>query len=265
MRFQDKTYVMGIVNATPDSFSDGGRYLDPDQAVEHALTLVQEGADLIDIGAESTRPGFTPVGFEEEWRRLEPILDKIVRRVEVGISIDTYKPEIARQAIAHGATIINDIWGGKRDATMYEVIAASDVTYVMMHNNTDEPIYEGDIVNKVVTDLRHQIDSAQSHGVQREQIVLDPGIGFGKTVEQNIALLARLEQLVALGFPVLIGTSRKSMIGHVLSLPVDQREEGTAATVAIAIHKGASIVRVHDVLAMKRVTTMSDAIIRYHG
>ncbi len=257
-----RTLIMGILNVTPDSFSDGGRYCDIERALEHAQDMVAAGADLIDVGAESTRPGYTTLTYGEEWSRLAPILPLLREKIRLPLSLDTYKARIAEQAIAMGIDIINDVWGGMKDPAMFSVVARSGAPYVLMHNANGRDPIEGDIVDVVCGDLLHQIELALAAGVREEQIFLDPGIGFGKTTAQNLALINQLDKIKGLGFPVLIGTSRKSVIGRVLDVPVTERVEGTAATVAVAIARGADIVRVHDVREMARVAKMTDSLVR---
>lgn len=255
-----RTLVMGILNVTPDSFSDGGRYVDVDRAVAHAHELIAAGADILDIGGESTRPGFTPVEPEEELDRILPVIRALVNQCKVPLSIDTYKAEVADRAMAAGAHIINDIWGAKWDPRMAEVAAKWDVPIILMHNrdNMDYTDFFADLLK----DLQESVKIAMSGGVKAEKIILDPGIGFVKTLEHNLETMRRLDEIVALGYPVLLGTSRKSLIGRVLDLPVDQRVEGTAATVALGVAKGCRIMRVHDVKEMKRVVKMMDAMLQ---
>lgn len=257
-----RTLVMGILNVTPDSFSDGGRFLSLANAVERARQMVDSGANLLDIGAESTRPGHTPLTVSQEWARLEAILPAVRAAVDVPISIDTYKAETARMALASGADIVNDVWGGLHDDEMFRIVADSGAPYVLMHNSVDRPRLEGDIVKVVRDELAQRAEVALAARIAADRIILDPGIGFGKTMEQNMRLINHLDALKSLGFPILIGTSRKSFIGHVLGLPVSERVEGTAATVALAIARGADIIRVHDVEKMVRVVRMMDAMVR---
>lgn len=257
-----RTLIMGILNITPDSFSDGGRYLAVEQAVEHAQQMVIAGADIIDIGAESTRPHAEQLSLAEEWQRLEPVLALLRAAVSIPLSIDTYKAEVARRALASGVDIVNDVWGGVRDPLMNRVVAESAAHYVIMHNDFGQPEVTSDIVQHVQNGLQRLVDAAITAGVGPERIWLDPGIGFGKTVKQNLDLINRLDELSVLGFPLLIGTSRKSVIGHVLDLPIFERVEGTAAMVSIAIARGADVVRVHDVTEMTRVARMTDALVR---
>ena len=255
-----RTYVMGVVNVTPDSFSGDGLAGRTADAVEQAVGFEAEGADIIDVGAESTRPGHAPVSVEEELSRLLPVLEGIVEAVSIPVSVDTYKPEVARLAVECGASMINDVWGPKVGEGMASVAAEAGVPLVLMHNQ-DGTEYE-DVVTDVAARLRRAAETAEETGVRNEGIILDPGIGFGKTADHNLQILNRLDPLKELGYPLLVGTSRKSTIGFVLDLPVEERLEGTAATVALAIAGGADIVRVHDVKEMVRVARMSDAIVR---
>ena len=255
-----RTYVMGILNATPDSFSGDGLGGDTCKAVDLALRLESEGADILDVGAESTRPGSVPVSVEEELERLIPALEAISTRVRIPISVDTSKPEVARRALQAGATIINDQWGLQGDPAMAQVAADSGAPVVLMHNQRGSRY--NDLISDIKASLARSISAAVDAGVSTENLVLDPGIGFGKTPEQNLEVLRRLQEIKALGFPLLVGASRKSTIGLVLGLPVDQRVEGTSATVSLSIREGADIVRVHDVQHMVRVSRMTDAVAR---
>ncbi|AFH66022.1 dihydropteroate synthase [Paenibacillus caseinilyticus] len=256
-----RTLIMGILNVTPDSFSDGGRYIDPASAVERAKQMLEEGADILDIGGESTRPGFAPVPLEEELRRVLPAIRAIREAgIKVPISIDTYKAETARQALEAGATWLNDIWCLQKDEAMARIAAEYAAPIVLMHNRT-EPVY-ANFIQDVVDDLQRTVERARAAGIAEEQIILDPGIGFAKTYEQNLQLMNHLERIVGLGFPVLLGTSRKRMIHQTLQLPPHDVVEGTAATVALGVAQGCRIMRVHDVRAMRRVADMTDAIIR---
>ncbi|BDG45511.1 MULTISPECIES: dihydropteroate synthase [Parageobacillus] len=254
-----KTMVMGIVNVTPDSFSDGGRFYDLDRAVEHAKQLVADGADIIDIGGESTRPGAEKVSLEEELRRVIPVVKAVAQEVDVPISVDTYKAEVAKQAIEAGAHIINDVWGAKADEKMAEVAAFYDVPIILMHNRHD--LQYRDLISDMISDLMESVAIVKRAGVKDENIILDPGIGFAKTFEHNLEIMRRLDEFAKLGYPLLLGTSRKRFIGHVLDLPVDERVEGTGATVCFGITKGAHIVRVHDVLPIARMVKMMDAML----
>ena len=255
-----RTYVMGILNATPDSFSGDGLGADTCKAVDLALRMESEGADILDVGAESTRPGSVPAPVEEELERLIPALEAISSRVRIPISVDTYKPEVVRRALQAGATIINDQWGLQGDPAMAQVAADSGAPVVLMHNQRGSRY--NDLISDIKASLARSISAAVDAGVSTENLVLDPGIGFGKTPEQNLEVLHRLQEIKALGFPLLVGASRKSTIGLVLGLPVDQRVEGTSATVSLSIREGADIVRVHDVQHMVRVSRMTDAVVR---
>ena len=255
-----KTYIMGILNVTADSFSDGGKYLDAEQATERAQQMVADGADIIDIGGESTRPGFIPVDAEEEIRRVIPVVERLIPILKAPVSVDTTKAAVAEQALAAGAHIINDIWGFQREPDLARISAKYDAGVILMHNR-DRSEYQ-DIIADIIAFLRNGVAIARKAGIKEERIVLDPGIGFGKDLSQNLEVMRRLTELQALDFPVLMGTSRKSMIGKVLNLPVHERVEGTAATVALSIAYGADFVRVHDVKEMKRVAAMTDAMVR---
>ncbi|WP_172143236.1 dihydropteroate synthase [Brevibacillus sp. HB1.3] len=256
----ERTLVMGILNVTPDSFSDGGRYVDVEAALAQARAMVEAGADLIDIGGESTRPGSEAVDEATELDRVLPVIRMLSQELSVPLSIDTYKAAVAERAIMEGAHIINDVWGAKRDPRMAEVAARLDVPIILMHNREDTDYH--DFFPNYIKDLRESVQIALQAGVKQERIILDPGIGFVRTVEQNLETMRRLDDLVGLGYPVLLATSRKRMIGHVLDLPVDERVEGTAATVALGAAKGCHMVRVHDVKEMKRVTKMMDAMLK---
>lgn len=255
-----RTLVMGILNATPDSFSDGGRHNEADAAAAHAVKMVSEGADIIDIGGESTRPGFEPISVEEELRRLLPVIDAVRKALpHIPISIDTYKAETARHTLEAGAHIINDIWGLKYDPEM-AVVAADYGCPVIINHNRSARDYK-DLVPDVLADLRSSVEIALQAGVAEDQIWLDPGLGFAKDYEDNMELMSRLSELAALGYPVLLGTSRKRFIKQTLDLPVDELVEGTTTTTALGIAQGCQIVRVHDVLANKRTAMMADAIL----
>jgi dihydropteroate synthase len=256
--YAQKTLIMGILNATPDSFSDGGRFNQIELAVERAIDLVQQGADIIDIGGESTRPGHVEVSIDEELERVIPIIQAISAAVKVPISIDTYKAEVAEQALKAGAHIINDVWGGKADIRMAEVAANYQAPIILMHNRNNRNY--GQFYRDVVNDLFESIAMMKAAGVKDENIILDPGIGFAKNLTENIQMMRDLDKLVAIGYPVLLGTSRKTMIGQVLDLPISERMEGTGATVCYGIQKGCQIVRVHDVKEISRMATMMDAL-----
>jgi dihydropteroate synthase len=251
---------MGIINVTPDSFSDDGLLADLDAAVAFGRGMVEAGADVLDVGGMSSRPGHQEISVAEERRRVMGVLPGLRAVVEVPISIDTYRLEVAAAAVEAGATIINDIWGLQREPRLAELAAANRSGLVLMHNQ-DGTSY-ADLIPDIVESLARSVAVAESAGVPREDIIIDPGIGFGKTAEQNLEVLRRLGELKTLGLPILLGTSRKSTIGKVLGLPVEDRIEGTAATVALGIAGGADIVRVHDVAPMVRVARMSDAIVR---
>jgi dihydropteroate synthase len=255
-----RTYVMGIINVTPDSFSGDGLSSDVQAAVDQALRFEEEGADFLDVGAESTRPGHAPITVDEELARLIPALEAIVPRVRLPVSVDTYKSQVARRAIEAGAVIINDVWGLKADPQLATVAAELGTPLILMHNQLTRQYR--DLLPDIFSSLSHSIGLACSAGVPKENIVIDPGIGFGKTPDHNLEILQRLKEFKALGYPLLVGTSRKSTIGLVLGLPVDQRVEGTAATVVLSIAGGADIVRVHDMQQMVRVCRMTDAIVR---
>jgi dihydropteroate synthase len=263
---------MGVINVSPDSFSGDG-LADVEGAPAKAERLASEGADIIDIGGESTRPDSTPISIDEELRRVIPAVEKLSHKISLPLSVDTYKLEVASQAIDAGADIINDIWGLKKEPRLAQLAAQKSVPIVLMSNQRGSPCR--DIMSAVISDLKRAIKQALDAGVPRENIIIDPGIGFGKTQEQNLEVLRRLEALQTLGRPILLGSSRKSFIGWVLDLtaeqrssevafvpPDDQRLEGTAATIAIGISKGVDIVRVHDVKEMARVCKMSDALVR---
>ncbi len=262
----DHTLIMGILNVTPDSFSDGGRYLQIDRAVEQGLRLIEEGADLLDIGGESTRPGSMPVDEKEEARRVVPVLRELSRQTSVPLSVDTYKSGIARQALAEGACVVNDISGLTFDPRMAEVIAQAQAGLVIMHMKGTprdmqlEPFYT-DVVREVRAFLRSRKEAALAAGIPENRIVVDPGIGFGKRQQDNLTLLCRLDQL-NLGSPILVGPSRKSFIGAILNLPPEERLHGTAAAVTAAVLQGADVVRVHDVKEMKQAVAVAEALRR---
>ncbi len=253
-------YVMGILNVTPDSFSDGGRFNDVEHALEHAEQMIKDGADIIDVGGESTRPGHVKISVAEEIERTCFVIEAIKENFDIPVSLDTYKPEVAEAGLLAGADLINDIWGLKRDDRMAPLIARYGVPCCLMHNRHDT-VY-GDFLEEVIEDVRESIDIALAAGIRAEQIITDPGIGFAKDTKQNLALMNHLEKLAELGYPVLLGTSRKSMIGNTLQLPVEEREEGTIATSVIGLMKGCSFFRVHDVKANIRALRMTEAILR---
>jgi dihydropteroate synthase len=259
------TLIMGILNVTPDSFSDGGMYYDATQAIEFALQMAEEGADIIDVGGESTRPGAKTVELQKECDRILPVIEGIRTKSDILISIDTYKSEVARQSIATGSGMVNDISGMTFDPNMVDVIKDSGLPVVIMHikgtpkNMQKNPYYE-DLMRELTEYFEERKKFARAKGILDQQIILDPGIGFGKRPQDNFQLLRELKKIVDMGFPVLIGPSKKSFIGLTLDLPVDQRLEGTAAAVTTGILKGARIVRVHDVKEMKRVALITDSI-----
>ena len=278
-----QTYIMGIINATPDSFSGDGvlaRQEDwVEAAVEQGLRFVKEGAHILDVGGESTRPGSVPVTAEEELQRVVPVIRALRAHTDVPISVDTYKAVVAEAALDAGADMVNDVWALRMDVRMGTLVAERGVPIILMHNRSKPKnavqeqqlggryvgIHYDNLLEDVKRELLHAVAAARAAGIRDEHIILDPGIGFGKTVEQNLELLDRLDEIAALGYPVLLGPSRKSFIGYTLGLPPDQRVEGTAAAVAIGIDRGANIVRVHDVLYMARVARMTDAIVRRHA
>lgn len=258
--YRKKTYIMGILNVTPDSFSDGGKYNQLDEALRHAEQMVKDGADIIDIGGESTRPGYERISDQEEIERVVPVIEAISKNFEVSISIDSYKSVVAKEAIQAGAHIINDIWGAKADPDMASVAADLQVPIILMHNR-DGNQYES-FMRDALKDLYESIAIVKKAGVKDENIILDPGIGFGKTVDQNLEMMRNLNILVALGYPVLLATSRKSTIGHVLNLPTSERVEGTIATNCFGIQQGCQIIRVHDVKEHARAVKMMDALMQ---
>lgn len=255
-----KTYIMGILNITPDSFSDGGKYNSADDAINKAREMIENGADIIDVGGESTRPGFQAVEPIEEIRRVVPIIERLSCEFDIPISIDTSKSMVAKEALRAGAHIVNDIWGLQADENMASVVAEYGAGIVMMHNRENKEYTN--LMAEIIEFLQRSIKIGQKAGIKTDSMAIDPGIGFGKTFEHNLQVIRELEQLGALQMPVLLGTSRKGFIGNILDLPVDDRVEGTGATVAIGIAYGTDIVRVHDVKQMARTARMADAIIR---
>lgn len=272
-RWGERTYIMGILNVTPDSFSGDG-VLDPAAAVERGLRLLADGADILDIGGQSTRPGAEPVPVEEELRRVAPVLREIRTRTSAPISIDTSRAEVAEEALRLGVDIVNDVWGFQRDPALAGVVARFGALAVAMHNRPAaatrvgtvggyyRAVTYGDLLAEIIDGLHSSLELLANAGVSPERVIIDPGIGFGKTPQQNLELLRRLGELRTLGRPVLIGPSRKSFIGLILGLPPEERRDGTAAAVAIGIQNGADIVRVHDLPAMARVARVADAIVR---
>lgn len=259
--YNKKTYIMGILNITPDSFSDGGNFNSVENALNHAKKMINEGADIIDLGGESTRPGHTYVDADEELRRILPVIKKLKEEINVPISVDTYKSKVAEESLKLGVEMINDIWGLQKDKNMANVISKYDAYVCIMHNQ-DKTEYDKDIIESIKDFLNESINIALNAGIDREKIVIDPGIGFGKTFEQNLEVLRRLSELKTLGYPILLGTSRKSVIGNVLDVEPKERVEGTIATTVLGIRDGVDIVRVHDVLENLRAAKMADALYR---
>ncbi len=257
----NKCYIMGILNVTPDSFSDGGKFRELDKALFQVEKMLAEGMDVLDIGGESTRPGHEKISDEEEMERVLPVLEKVRAGFDVPISLDTYKPAVAKAGILAGADLINDIRGLKYDIRMAEVIAEAGVCCCLMHNRQDA-VY-GSFITDVMNDLRESISLAKAAGIAEDKIILDPGIGFGKTREQNLEMIAKLDGLHTLGYPLLLGCSRKSVIGLTLDLPVEERLEGTLVTTVVGVLKGCGFVRVHDVKENLRAVKMAEAIREY--
>ena len=255
-----RTYVMGIINVSPDSFSGDGFDSDIDGVIKQGLTFQAEGADILDLGAQSTRPGHLEITTKSELDRLIPALDALVNNVDIPISVDTYKPEVAKVAMESGASIINDIWGLKHDPNIARIAAEHGAPIILMHNQSTTAY--NDLIADISKSLNHSIELALQSGVSKSNIIIDPGIGFGKTPDQNLEIIKRLKEFSTLGVPILIGTSRKSTIGYILDTPPNERLEGTASTVALSIAAGVDIIRVHDVREMVRVSRMTDAIIR---
>lgn len=254
-----KCYIMGILNVTPDSFSDGGKWDKVDVALRHVEEMVRDGADIIDVGGESARPGHTVISDEEEISRVVPVIEKIKANFDIPVSVDTYKGNVCEAALMAGADLVNDIWGFKHDRRVAELTAKYGAACCLMHNrkNTDY----SDFMTDFMADMRECVDIARAAGVADDKIILDPGVGFAKNLEQNLQVTNHVDELIKLGFPVLLGTSRKSMIGLTLDLPVDQRVEGTLATTVIGMMRGCSFVRVHDVKENKRIIEMSEAVL----
>lgn len=252
------TYIMGILNVTPDSFSDGGSYRNLDEVLYRAETMLQEGADILDVGGESTRPGHTVIGDEEEIRRVVPVIEALRSRFDAPISIDTYKEAVANAALHAGADMVNDIWGFQYDAKMAETVAKAGAACCLMHNQNGTDYT--DLTEDSYAFLKKSVTLALAAGVAEDKIMLDPGIGFGKTTDQNLSVMKRLADYQKLGYPLLLGTSRKSMIGNVLNLPVNQRVEGTLVTTVLAVEAGWQFVRVHDIKENYRAIRMMEAI-----
>ena len=254
-----KTYIMGILNVTPDSFSDGGKYNRLDAALFHAEEMIREGADIVDIGGESTRPGHTVITEEEEISRVVPVIEAVKSRFDIPVSIDTYKGSVAEAALKAGADLVNDIWGFKHDRKVAELTVRYGAACCLMHNR-HEAVYEN-FLEDMVKDMQECVAIAREAGVPDDRIILDPGVGFGKTYELNLEAIHHVDVLHRLGFPILLGTSRKSVIGMTLDLPADQRVEGTLATTVIGVWKGCAFVRVHDIKENKRVIQMTEAVL----
>jgi len=268
--FDERTLIMGIVNVTPDSFSDGGKFINPADAIDHAIHLVEDGADILDIGAESTRPGAADVSVEEEIDRLLPVVNALVKSVDVPISVDTTKSVIAQQMLDAGAHIINDISGLQFDPQLSKVVADYGCPVVIMHiqgtprTMQKNPVYN-DVISDIISYFKKRVEFARSAGIQDQQIILDPGIGFGKTIEHNFRILSEFREFTSLGYPLVLGASRKSFIGKTLDVPVDDRLEGSLAAAVVGAWNGANIIRVHDVKETKRALRITDAIDRQRG
>ena len=257
--FKDRTYVMGILNVTPDSFSDGSKYNTIDRALKHTEEMIKDGMDIVDVGGESTRPGYTMISDEEEISRVVPVVEKIKAEFDIPISVDTYKSGVAKAAINAGADLINDIWGFKYDENMAQVVKDGNVSCCLMHNRKEMDYT--DYMNDVLNDLKESIAKAKAVGIDDNRICTDPGVGFAKTYEQNLEIINKLEMLNTLGYPVLLGTSKKSVIGLTLDLPSDERVEGTIATSVLAVVKNSLFVRVHNVKENKRAILMTEKIL----
>jgi dihydropteroate synthase len=257
---EKRAYIMGILNATPDSFSDGGSYENVDAALRCAEQMVKDGAAIIDVGGESTRPGYEKVSDEEEIARVVPVIEAIKSRIDVPVSIDTYKSVVAKEALAAGADMVNDIWGLQVDG-MADVVAKANASVCIMHNRDNVKKPYVNLMDDVISDICTSIQNGMAAGIDKDKIVVDPGIGFAKTYEENIMVLREIERLKELGYPILLGTSRKSVIGLTLDLPVTERLEGTIATTVYGIMKGCSIIRVHDVKENYRALKMTEAML----
>lgn len=255
---ENQTYIMGILNVTPDSFSDGGQYVQKDIALRHVRHMISEGAHIIDIGGESTRPGYTKVSVDEEISRTAPVIEAIKQHFDIPISVDTYKSKVAQAAFLAGADMVNDIWGFKYDPDMARIVKKYDKSCCLMHNK-NEAVYS-DLISDCIKDLKDCVDIALSAGISKDKIMIDPGVGFGKTYEHNLAVLKNLSRFSELGYPVLLGASRKSVIGLTLGIPADERVVGTCVTTVQAVMSGTSFVRVHDVAANRQAIMMALAI-----
>ncbi|MFQ6032835.1 MAG: dihydropteroate synthase [Candidatus Zixiibacteriota bacterium] len=261
-----RAHLMGILNVTPDSFSDGGKFLRTEDAVRRGIKMAEEGADIIDVGGESTRPGSDPVTIEEELSRVIPVIEALSQKIDIPISIDTYKSEVAKKALDAGAEMINDISALRFDPQMKKIADEYQVPIVLMHikgtpKNMQENPYYDDVITEITEYLKQSIEIAQKAGIGREKIIIDPGIGFGKRLEDNLNILKNLKKFSILDCPILVGPSKKSFIGKILDLPVEERLEGSLAALAVSIMNGANIIRVHDVKESKRVATLVDAIL----
>ena len=255
---EHRTYIMGILNVTPDSFSDGGKFNQIDAALYHVEEMIRDGADIVDVGGESTRSGHIVISDEEEIARVAPVIEAIKSRFDIPVSIDTYKGKVTEAALKAGADLVNDIWGFKFDHKVAGLTAQYGAACCLMHNRS-EPTYQ-DYLNDVVADLKECVRIAKDVGISDDKIILDPGVGFGKTYQMNLEIINHVDVLHSLGFPILLGTSRKSVIGQTLNLPTDQRVEGTLATTVVGVLKGCAFVRVHDIKENKRVIQMTEAI-----
>lgn len=258
-KFEGHTYIMGILNVTPDSFSDGGTHNILDAALYHAEKMARDGADIIDVGGESTRPNYTKISDDEEIERVVPVIERITREIDLPVSIDTYKSAVADAALGAGASLVNDIWGFKYDDKMARIVKKHNASCCLMHNRTNADYVN--FVDEVLADLQKSIDIALDAGIDKSMIMTDPGVGFAKSLEQNLEITNKMDMLSDLGYPFLLGTSRKSMIGLTLDLPIDERLEGTLATTVLAVIKGALFVRVHDVKENYRIVKMTEAIL----
>ena len=261
---ENKTYIMGILNVTPDSFSDGGKYNQMDQALLHVEEMIADGADILDIGGESTRPGHTRITDEEEICRIVPVIERIKKEYDIPVSVDTYKSQVAKEALEAGADLVNDIWGLKADAKMAPLLAKYKVPCCIMHNRKN--MKYKNFLEDITEDLKESIRLAKEAGIQEDKIIVDPGVGFAKTCERNLEIIHHLEILHKLGYPILLGTSRKSVIGLTLNLPAHEREEGTLVTTVFAVQKRCAFIRVHDVKKNKLAVQMTEAILGgYNG
>ncbi len=259
--FDDKrTHIMGILNVTPDSFSDGGSYSSLDDVLKRADEMIKEGAAIIDVGGESTRPGYKQISDEEEISRVVPVIEAITDRFDITVSVDTYKSQVARAALEAGAHIVNDIWGLQYDNKLADVIKEYDVSVVLMHNKNNSDY--SDFVSDYIHEMKEQCKNALKSGISRDKIILDPGVGFAKNTEQNLMVMKYIDDFIKIGYPVLLGTSRKSVIGNTLNLPVNERLEGTLATTAVAVMNDVRFVRVHDIKENARFIKMLEAIYR---